>query len=196
MKESDRQTDTYMLQAFLLELLYGGVFGHFLQPLRALHGADVDLQYFPSEYLLLLYEHDSLKETPQPKTCINVPECASDAASVFRPPPTTKTHCNSHSKLQLFNLIPSLSLSYPTSSCSQQPELYMYFSLVWILFEEIRDFPLFSQPVFVDTCDAGDDWTRKRGVPLVRMRGISPRSDWDRLFWLSHLYYDIMDLFI
>ena len=56
---SANQSVTYMLQAFLLELLYGGVFGHFLQPLRALHSADVDLQHFPCEYLLFLHEHGS-----------------------------------------------------------------------------------------------------------------------------------------
>lgn len=48
---------TYMLQAFLLQLLYRGVLSHFLQPLRALRGTDVDLQHVPREDLLFLHEH-------------------------------------------------------------------------------------------------------------------------------------------
>lgn len=46
-----------MFQTLLLQFLNSGVFRDLLQPLRAVHGADVYFQHFPSEYLFLLYEH-------------------------------------------------------------------------------------------------------------------------------------------
>ena len=46
-----------MFQALLLQFVHGGVLRHLLQPLRAVHGADVYLQHLPGEYLLLLDEH-------------------------------------------------------------------------------------------------------------------------------------------
>lgn len=46
-----------MFQALLLQFLHRGVFRDLLQPLRAVHGADVYFQHFAGEYLLLLDEH-------------------------------------------------------------------------------------------------------------------------------------------
>lgn len=52
-----------MFQASFLEFLHGGVFRDLLQPLRAIHGADVYFQHFAGKYLLLLDEHScSLEE--------------------------------------------------------------------------------------------------------------------------------------
>lgn len=46
-----------MFQAPLLQFLNSGVFRDLLQPLRAVHGADVYLQHFAGKYFLLLHEH-------------------------------------------------------------------------------------------------------------------------------------------
>lgn len=54
-----------MFQALLLQFLYSGVFRDFLQPLRAVHGADVYFQHFTGEYLLLLDKHSCSLESKE-----------------------------------------------------------------------------------------------------------------------------------
>lgn len=50
-----------MFQALLLQFLHSSVFRDLLQPLGAVHGADVYFQHFAGEYFLLLDEHCSWK---------------------------------------------------------------------------------------------------------------------------------------
>lgn len=56
---------TYMFQALLLQFLNSCVFRDLLQPLCAVHGADVYFQHFAGEYLLLLDEHSCSLESKE-----------------------------------------------------------------------------------------------------------------------------------
>lgn len=47
-----------MFQALLLKLLDSGIFRDLLQPLRAVHSADMYFQHFPGENLFLLHKHN------------------------------------------------------------------------------------------------------------------------------------------